>query len=473
MRKTGKFRGSDEGGKPFGFFTGATGITIFRGDAWPDEYRGNLIVGDVANNLIYRATLEQQGVGVVARRADEGREFFASRDIWTRPVQFANAPDGSLYVLDIYRGLIEGAAFLPPEFLQVIDPVGGNDRGRIYRIEHGSFRPRSRHNLRERSTDELVALLDHPNGWHRDTASRLLYERQDRAGARSLAELARNGTRAEGRTLALHALSGIDALSEAALLAALEDSAPLVRAHALRLCERSVADSPALVARMCLMTEDAEIRVRYQLAFSLGTAAGAQRNAALARIALQDGADAWFCLAVLSSLREGSGDVFEAVVANSDFRSATHGREFLIALAKQIGASGRQVEIAAVLKSLGGLPASEKSLVESLVATLAKQLDGDDRSEMLSASGGKARDVLDNLLARATALAGDDARPIAARAEAVRMLRLSPDRAVRELLAGLLHSEPARRSASRGDRVASRVRRSRRRRFTAGRLAES
>jgi len=66
LRRTGKFRGSDEGGKPFGFFTGATGITIYRGDAWPAAFRGNLIVGDVANNLVYRANLEANGVSVTA-----------------------------------------------------------------------------------------------------------------------------------------------------------------------------------------------------------------------------------------------------------------------------------------------------------------------------------------------------------------------------------------------------------------------
>ncbi|HIN53603.1 MAG TPA: cytochrome C, partial [Planctomycetes bacterium] len=66
LRRTKQFRGSDEGGKPFGFFTGATGITIYRGDAWPQEFHGNLIVGDVANNLIYRAILKPKGLELVA-----------------------------------------------------------------------------------------------------------------------------------------------------------------------------------------------------------------------------------------------------------------------------------------------------------------------------------------------------------------------------------------------------------------------
>src|SRR5262249_12394020 len=103
LRNKGIIPGSDEGGTPSGFFTAATGITVYRGDAWPVEYRGQLFVGEAANNLIYRAKLEQNGVGLTAQRADTDAEFFASSDNWFRPVQFANAPDGTLYVIDMYR----------------------------------------------------------------------------------------------------------------------------------------------------------------------------------------------------------------------------------------------------------------------------------------------------------------------------------------------------------------------------------
>ncbi|MEO1998718.1 MAG: PVC-type heme-binding CxxCH protein, partial [Planctomycetaceae bacterium] len=100
MRSNGLFRGSDEGGKPFGFFTGATGITIYRGSAWPDEMRGNVLVGDVANNLVYCARLQRDGLRLVAHRADPKTEFLASSDIWFRPVQMAHGPDGALYVTE-------------------------------------------------------------------------------------------------------------------------------------------------------------------------------------------------------------------------------------------------------------------------------------------------------------------------------------------------------------------------------------
>src|SRR5262249_37092712 len=114
-----------EGAEPSGFFSAATGVTVYRGDAWPAQYRGNVLVGEVANNLIYRARLEPNGVGLTSRRADPGVEFVASTDTWCRPVQMANGPDGTLYVLDMYRNLIEAAASIPPTIVKHLDVSGG------------------------------------------------------------------------------------------------------------------------------------------------------------------------------------------------------------------------------------------------------------------------------------------------------------------------------------------------------------
>lgn len=439
LRKTGRFRGSDEGGKPFGFFTGATGITIYRGDAWPEEFRGNLLVGDVANNLIYRATLKQDGVGLVAERADQDAEFLASTEIWFRPVQMANAPDGSLFVLDIYRELIEGAAFLPPEFIKYLDPVGGNDRGRIYRVVPDGFRQRTLPNFADASAEDLVALLDHPNGWHRDTASRLLYQRQDRTAIAALTKLAAGGTTAEGRMGALYSLHGLGALEESTLLPAIDDTSPLVRAHALKLSESFVAESPLLTAKLNQMTGDEDVRVRYQLAFSLGAASGRERTAALVKLAESDGADSWMRLAVQTSLHEGAGPAFAALSDREEFRNTSHGQTLLKSLAEQIGIAHRQNEIAVVLRSLQTLSAAEKPLAESLVQALVKDQTGDARDKLLSAAGGKAGELLSELIATAQKTAGDSDRPVAERVAAIRTLKLSSFDAEAERLSALLN----------------------------------
>ena len=439
LRKTGRFRGSDEGGKPFGFFTGATGITIYRGDAFPKEFRGNLLVGDVANNLIYRATLKPNGLGLVAERADKDAEFLASKEIWFRPAQMANAPDGSLFVLDIYRELIEGAAFLPPEFLKYLDPVGGNDRGRIYRIVPDGFKQRQLPNFAQASAEELVALLDHPNGWHRDTASRLLYQRQDRAPISALKKLAANGETAEGRMGALYSLRGLEVLEEATLLAALDDPAPLVRASALRLSESLLSDSPLLTAKLATMTDDDDLRVRNQLAYSLGAAGGREATAALVKLATADGADSWMRLAIQTSLHSSAGIAFGTLAGNKEFRRTIHGQMLLKALADQIGLVNRQNEIAVVLRSVQSLPGEEKSLAEGLVQALVKEQKGKAREKLLSAAGGKAGELLSELLATAQQTASDAEKPVADRVAAIRTLKLSSFEAEAKRLGGLLN----------------------------------
>ncbi len=439
LRSQGLVPGSDEGGQPSGFFTGATGITAYRGDAWPEEYRGNLFVGEVANNLVYRAGVEARGVGLVARRADEGAEFLASTDNWFRPVQFAHGPDGCLYVIDMYRELIEGAAFLPPQILKHLDVSSGVDRGRIYRIVHESAKSREaakrrKPSLSKATTAELVALLEHPNGWHRDTASRLLYQRQDRAAAAPLRKMANESPSPLGRTHALYALDGLKALEPALVVRALGDSDARVREQAVRLAER-LESAPEIRARLDRMTDDADPRVRYQLAFTLGSVGGEAPSRALARLAVRDGADSWVRLAVLSSTNDRAGEVFRLLLADGAFRSGANGRALLTALATQIGAANRASDVAAVVKALDDLPAGEKGLARELVRGLVSRQPAAGRERLGGAAGSKAAALLADLLRDARAGAADEKRPPAERADALRTLGLAPFAGVRDLFA--------------------------------------
>jgi putative membrane-bound dehydrogenase-like protein len=130
------------GGRPSGYFTGATGVTIYRGDAWPEEFHGDAFVADCGSNLVHRKKLRHEGVSWKAERAadEQRREFLASSDNWFRPVTFANAPDGNLYVVDMYRETIEHPWSLPEPLKSRLDLNSGNDRGRIYRIVADSTR---------------------------------------------------------------------------------------------------------------------------------------------------------------------------------------------------------------------------------------------------------------------------------------------------------------------------------------------
>src|SRR5262249_15836630 len=151
--------------------------------------------------------------------------------------QMANGPNGALYVLDMYRYLVQATDFMPPSIVKHLDVGAGFDKGRLYRIVPEGFKRTPQPRLASAPTGELVALLEHQNGWHRDTASRLLYQRQDKSAVPALRKLAAAAKFPQGRMHALYALDGLKALDAAAVLGGLHDPDSRVREHALRLAE--------------------------------------------------------------------------------------------------------------------------------------------------------------------------------------------------------------------------------------------
>lgn len=442
LRKAGQIPGSDEGGEVSGFFTGATGVTAYRGDAWPEEYRGNVFVGEVSNNLIYRARLEPDGVGLTAPRADEGVEFLASRDNWFRPVQLANAPDGNLYAIDMYRELIEGAAFIVPEILQHLDVSSGQDRGRIYRIVRDDAPRRAAPRLSQATTEELVALLEHPNGWHRDTASRLIYERQDQSAVELLRKLARESQSSMGRSHALYALQGLGALDAELVGAALNDDVPEVREHALRLAERFTSHELIQWLMLGLASEpDPSLRVRYQLAFSSGALPERMVSSILRSLAAHDGSDPWMRLAILSSAGECRGRLFSTLLGDGRFRKLEHGQDLLGTLVDQIGAANRPDEMAAVLQALEGLPPDEGVSLRTYVERLARAQPADAVNRLQIGGDGRVGDILRELVADAERVARDAESTPEQRAAALRTLGLAGFDGSRELFEQLLESQ--------------------------------
>jgi putative membrane-bound dehydrogenase-like protein len=426
-----------EGDRPSGYFSAASGVTVLRGDAWPAEYRGNVFVGEVSNNLIYRARLEPNGVSQTALRADPDAEFVASTDIWFRPVQMANGPDGALYVLDMYRYLVEATDTIPPGIVKHLNVGAGFDKGRLYRIVPEGFeRPRPPR-LGKVPTAELVALLEHPNGWHRDTASRLLYQRKDPAAMAPLKTLAARSNVPLARMHALNALDGLKALDVATVLRGLHDPESRVREHALRLAEPFESD-PDVRARLEQMSNDPDLRVRYQLAFSLGSVRGEMPSRALAKLARRDGGDAWVRLAVLSSVRGRAGEVFRRLLADEEFRAESQGRELLAALAALIGRANRPDEVAALAQGIDALPEGEKALAKEIVLSLVAKLPATGREPFARGAGGKAGTILAELLRDSREAAPDGKRPVADRVAAVRTLGLASFASNQELFRDLL-----------------------------------
>ena len=444
LRVKGTFTGPIEGGgTPAGYFTGVCGTTIYTGSALPKEAYGNAFVCEGSSNIVHRMQLKPDGVGFAAHRIEQKREFLASEEIWFRPIQFTHAPDGTLYMADMYRETYEHPGAIPPSAKKHIDLSTGNDRGRIYRIVPEGFKQPAPVRLGEMSVVQLVPLLAHPNSWHRRTASRLLYERQDRKAIEPLKKLAADSTSPLGRMHAMYALAGQDALTDEVVLVGLGDQHPRVREHAVRLAETLLAESPIVREKLYAMAGDEDLRVRYQLGFSLGEISGAKATSALAEVAKRDVGDRWVQVAVLSSCYGRSGKLYSLLAADAEWRGTGSGRAFLEQLAEQTGLQNQSDQIAEILKSLEGFGQEEKRLAQGVVRGLSKGLAkaGSPLLTDLSSGGGsRAGELLTDMVEQSKKTAGDSNGPVNQRVAAIRSLSLASFDDVVDILADLLDS---------------------------------
>jgi len=328
----------------------AAGLTIYRGHAYPREYQGNLFVGCSQNNLIHRRKLTPDGATFRSERAERNTEFVRSTDIWFRPVNCINAPDGTLYVLDMSREVIE-SIHIANDVVKHLDLTSGRDKGRIYRLTPPGFKVPKQPQLGKATTAELVATLEHPSGWWRDTATRLLFERQDTAAVVLLRRRLLEAPSPLARMHILWTLQGLGALTEPDLMAGLSDISAGVREHAVRLAEPKMRTSPALLERILALASDPEPRVRFQVALTLGETSDLRAVDALAYIAQSDCEDSWTRTAVLSSTADRSDRLLVALVNKSEFLAMPSSSIWLDQLATIVGARRQPVEIDSLLEA--------------------------------------------------------------------------------------------------------------------------
>ncbi len=223
-------------------FTATCGAEVFRGDRLPEDLRGDLLFSEPVGRLIRRTKISLTNGLTYLRNAYETNEFIRSTDPSFRVVNMNTAPDGTLYLIDMYRGIIqEGAWVREGSYLRKVvkqhgmDKIAGN--GRIWRLTHQGFQPGPQPRMNEETSAQLVAHLEHPNGWWRDTAQKLLVLRADKSVAPALRTLARSSANPLARMHALWTLEGLGALDAADVRAAMKDAQPTVRAAAIRASE--------------------------------------------------------------------------------------------------------------------------------------------------------------------------------------------------------------------------------------------
>ena len=426
---------------PVGFFTSATGITIYRGDAYPEEFHGNAFVGDVGGNLIHRKTVDRQKVVYSSSRADQGVEIIASSDNWFRPVNFVNAPDGSLYVLDMYRETIEHPYSIPEEIKAFLDLSSGDDRGRIYRLVSPQMQRRTAVDIGGLESTALVQQLASPNGWNRDTALRLIWERQDVRLVPLIEQLLATTQVPVGKVHALSALDGLHASNSSHIQACLQDSNPRVRQHAIRLSESLLKESPELLRSVAAMTTDDSEHVRFQLAFSLGAVESVVATEALTAMCQDPRNGAEVQTAIFSSVRNSAGEIARQLLFSNGADSSRIGgvlKELSIIVGSNPDTS-QAVDLLQAVTQADSIPQQANVLsavgvgLERRGRTMTQLLNGSEMPKSLNIA-------VDQLFDQAKTTALSEVGSHSERVLAVRLLAFAKYEFASSALAGLLSS---------------------------------
>jgi putative membrane-bound dehydrogenase-like protein len=422
-----------------GFFTSATGITIYRGSSYPSIYGGNVLVGDAGGNLVHRKLLKVDGATYLASRADLNEEFLASTDNWFRPVNFANTPDGTLLILDMYRETIEHPFSIPEPIKKHLDLTSGKDRGRLYNLAHTGTSRRPKPNLSVATSAELVQRLADPDAWWRETAQRLLIERHDQSVVSLLRATVKDRPNQLKRLHALWVLKSLDALDDGSIRLGLSDSEPRIREQAIRLAERRLKHEPAILQQLLALVDDPDPMVRFQLAFSLGEANDDPRAiTALALIAERDIGSAWVRTAVLSSIAGRALPLVDALANRAGFFMNPASQPWLDELAFQVGSGPGPGEIDEFLRRLRDAGARSDTVM-SVVLALARghQRSGGSFQKMLDGCGAETSGRMASLLAEAVQVAGSDGA-LERRLVAIRLIAIGDTKTSRSLFPTLL-----------------------------------
>jgi mono/diheme cytochrome c family protein len=194
-------------------FTAACGPLIYRGDQFGEDYKFNAFVPEPSANLIKRNILIEDGLVIKGKQAYAGREFLASTDERFRPVALYNGPEGAMYMLDMYRGIIQHKTYETPYLINQIKTRNLSaplSCGRIYRIIRKDRKYLSIPIAMEVSA--LVNQLGSNNGFIRDQAQHNIQDRHLTSAIPYLRKALNDTTNSLKSIHSMWALEGLNAL---------------------------------------------------------------------------------------------------------------------------------------------------------------------------------------------------------------------------------------------------------------------
>jgi len=440
---------------PNGYFTSACSPLVYQDIALPG-IRGHLFACEPAQNLIHRSVVRRDGARLTLERtaSEAASEFFTSTDPWFHAISLAHAPDGSLYIVDFYREIIEDYSAIPRYLQQLYGLADGQNHGRIWRLTHDEKLATPPADLSQKSTAELAEEVASPHHWRRMTANRLLIERGDLAAAAPMVRIVSEASEPFAVIGALRTLDAIGELTPAPVAAALTHADPGVRRLAIRLAERwlDAADEPATgasgepsgetepaganvaqdVARIRELffrvpgglSDDPEPMVRLQLALSLGESASPAALVALAHLGRAHGDEPWMSAAILTALPERAGEWMAEWLRPGGRGIGERGAAMLEPLGQTVGNRRESGELATTLMLLNELPEDRDRarFLSGLRGSLRNPIDGQLPLQVRAAVVGWAQSPDDRLR--------EEALPL------IRLLKLETEEQRRVRLAG-------------------------------------
>jgi putative membrane-bound dehydrogenase-like protein len=436
-----------------GSFTAACGVYVYKGDLLPKEYRGCIFTCEPTGNLVHQEILLPKGSTFTGRPARQGVEFLASTDEWCRPVFLTSGPDGALYVVDMYRKVIEHPEWLPKDQKNRTDLLEGKDKGRIWRIVPENYEFQEQKKLFSKFTaGALQTWLESGTDWQRMLAHRLLLTKRAPAGVIGLRQIVADAESPLARVHAAWLLEEQNQLDVDTVLRLLRHQQPRVREQGVRLTERYLAKTTVIQKRVIELAGDADARLRFQVALSLGEWDDDHILPPLAKIAVANADDPWSRLAVASSVPKRAGALLVALFQPDSglTKQMTADRLQLVQdLAGLVGGRQDPDEVAATLEAILALTGKDaaswqmavrKGLAEGM---LRRGVQLSAFVEKLPEERRALLEKMNKLMDRTIALARDGKGSGAERIEAVAMLAHTDWKTAGPVLTKLLSDEPA------------------------------
>ncbi|MEY4201113.1 MAG: hypothetical protein RLZZ265_2853 [Verrucomicrobiota bacterium] len=342
-------------------YTATCGPVIYRGDNFPAEFQGNAFIPEPSANFVRRMVFTEKNGDLTGTNPYNEAEFLTSTDELFRPVNAYTGPDGCLYLVDMYHGILQHRVFLTSYLRKQAEDRGLDKvikRGRIYRIVHTGKPPGPKPQLASAAPADLVNTLTHANGWWRDTAQRLLVEKPSAAALAPLKQMALGAADPRARLHALWTLDGMGQMDADTLIATLaKEKHGKVRAAAIRVADGllKTSDKDKVLLKLVSLADTKDVYTQVQLAFTLGQAKEPAAEAAMAVLARNAGTNAIIRDALISGLALREVEMLERVTHDKSWEDKAKvggGEAFISALAKNVFQQARGDRVNKLLEQI-------------------------------------------------------------------------------------------------------------------------